>query len=427
MIGTHRDIMEKAEHEIREQLQQQFMGRTYQELLESIEFVDNTTACKPRCSGEDPTFKKIRRQVEEFTSELKVKTPLSWVLFRKVVKALRVNIISLEEVRDIGAQCNIPPNHIPSVLTFYHELGVVLYYPHIKGMEDKIIVNPKWLVDTIGKVFSLDTSTAKYSIRDKVNTFKSKGVLLQSLYEEVWSNSEGVEPETLMEILVSFRIAVCTSALHSDPFLDVQQYFLPAVLPLSPEEPPLSDYLLQATPLHITFATNFVQPGFFSRLITTMASSPDYVVQFQNGVYRDRVTFRYGQHQIDHVIMSDTPHAIVVDVHRVHGGKDGFSKVCQDLLKYIEECCESVDQCLYDISKHLSIAVEDGYTVPVSEAVSRQRKYQYVCNECNDGSVHYIDDITGQTYAMSPIRCTQAKKYRVLTKQEKYWFPSEVR
>lgn len=432
VIGTHRDIMEKAEHEIREQLLQQFGKRKYQELLESIVFVDNSTARKPECSGEDPNFEIIRSQVEKFTSKLKVKTPLSWVLFRKVVQALCVNIIGLEEVRAIGAHCNIPPNHIPSVLTFYHELGVVLYYPHIQGMEKKIIVNPKWLVDTIGKVFSFDTSTAKYiKISNWVDTFKTKGVLLQSLYEEIWSNSEGVKPETLMNILVRFRIAVHTSALHSDSILDVQQYFLPAVLPLSPENPPLSyDYLIQATPLHITFATNFVQPGFFSRLITTMASSSDYLVEFQNGVYCDRITFRYGQHQIDHVIMSDTPHAIIVDVHRVHGNEDGFSTVCQDLLKYIEECCETVDQCLYDISKQqiLSIAVEDDDDIiPVSEAVSRQRKYQYVCGKCNDGcTVHYIDDVKGQTCAISLIHCTQDKEYRNLTKQEKYWFPSKV-
>ena len=418
VVGTHRDkISENVEHKIREQLQEQFNDRAYETILESIVFVDNTKACKPESSGEDPNFQNIRSCVEEFTTNLKVKTPISWVLFRKVVQALRANIISLDEARAIGTQCNIPPHHIPSVLTFYHELGVVLYYPHIGGMEDKIIVNPRWLVDTIGKVFLQDAS--KHRIKHAVNTFKKKGILLQSLYEEAWSNSEGVEPETLMNILVSFRIAVHTSTLHRDYIDGIKQYFLPAVLPLSPESPPLS-YSIRATPLHITFATQFVQPGFFSRLITTMASSSDYRVEFDHGVYRDRVTFSCGQHHnIDHVIMSDTPHAIQVDVCRVHGDEDGFSNVCQSLLKYLEECCSKVDQCLYDISKQqiLNIAIGDDNTIPVSEAVSSQRKYQYLCNseQCNDKDVHYLKEFTRGI-------CTLSQTYRNLTRQENYWF-----
>ena len=35
----------------------------------------------------------------------------------------------------------------------------------------------------------------------------------------------------------------------------------------------LPSYRLQATPLHITFSTKFVPPGFFTRLITSLASN----------------------------------------------------------------------------------------------------------------------------------------------------------
>ena len=46
------------------------------------------------------------------------------------------------------------PHKKPQVLLFYHDLGAVLYYPQLRGLKDKVIVNPKFFVDALGKIFT---------------------------------------------------------------------------------------------------------------------------------------------------------------------------------------------------------------------------------------------------------------------------------
>ena len=47
-----------------------------------------------------------------------------------------------------------PQEDVPQVLLFYHDLGAVLYYPQLRGLKDKVIVNPKFFVDALGKIFT---------------------------------------------------------------------------------------------------------------------------------------------------------------------------------------------------------------------------------------------------------------------------------
>ena len=98
----------------------------------------------------------MRSAIRDFTNnKLIVKTPISWVLFRKVIQALKGNIIGLEEAHAIGMACKIPSDVVPKVLLFYHDLGVLLFYPHIAGLENVVILSPRWFVDALGKVLTL--------------------------------------------------------------------------------------------------------------------------------------------------------------------------------------------------------------------------------------------------------------------------------
>ena len=72
--------------------------------------------------------------------------------------------------------CTIAEDDLPSVLKFYHELGVILYYPHIRSLSDKVILSPSWFVDCLGKVLTLPgaTSEERHEYKVEWNLLRSK-------------------------------------------------------------------------------------------------------------------------------------------------------------------------------------------------------------------------------------------------------------
>ena len=192
----------------------------------------------------------------------------------------------------------------------------MLYHPHIEGLKDKVIIKPKWFVDTLGNIFTFDGRDGQK--RRMLTLLQEKGILVQTLYVSIWRECTAeLNPEAIIDLLVNFRLAApVTTKEYHDP--TVKQYFLPAVLKSfngDPSEAPHGHYL-QATPLHIIFSTKFVPPGFFIRLVTTFASNSlcKCELVFKDGVYRNRVSFTYGLSPIDHIILTDLHFAIQIDV-----------------------------------------------------------------------------------------------------------------
>ena len=79
---------------------------------------------------------------------------------------------------------------------------------------------------------------------------REKGILVQPLYVAAWREVKGVDPESLINLLVCFRLA---GEVKTDQFYDpsVKQYFLPLVLP----SVKMAQYSQRATPLHLIFRT----------------------------------------------------------------------------------------------------------------------------------------------------------------------------
>ncbi|XP_019858326.1 PREDICTED: uncharacterized protein LOC109586566 [Amphimedon queenslandica] len=223
-IGTRGDMLnEKGKKKVKKQIQSLYEKKEFADLIEDVLIVDNTTSGKGE--EEDPSITKLRGAIDSFISNLVVKTPVNWFLFRKVLQELKQNVIGVSEAIAIGKACHIPAGDIPEVLKFYHELGVLLYYPKIKGLTKKVILSPKWFVDTIGKVFPLEKG---WSGGKKWYLLRNKGILVQPLYQEVWQSS-GIDPTEIIEFLVHFRLAAQVQTKHYDS--TSKQYFLPAVLP----------------------------------------------------------------------------------------------------------------------------------------------------------------------------------------------------
>ena len=415
-IGTHGDLLNEEENrKVIEQFEKHCENKAFTELLDHEVFiVDNSSA------QTDPGFSKLHEIIQRFATEnLVVKTPVSWVLFRKVLQMFSNesrNVISFNEAKAIGIACKIEAEDIHKVLMFYHDLGVILFYPHIKSFEHRIILNPKWFVESLGKIITLPGREIQKTSKIMWKTLRKKGILIQPLYVAVWKGCKDIDPEGMMELLTHFRLAARVQAeVYYD--LNTPQYFVPAVLPVFSGDlsTPTTAGSLRATPLHITFSTKFVTPGYFTRLVTTIASFEVCKLYFEEGIYRNRVVFEFtpDDKQYNFVTLTELSYAIQVDktCESLENQKSPFSKSCQDLLVLLKRSCEEVDECFYQ-----------GYPSNNTQSIKGYRdkfRFQCISDKCKTAeNIHYLDKTRE-----SQTCCQLRKQFRDLEEEESYWFP----
>lgn len=412
-IGTHGDMVENEKQaEVVKGIKDQYKGKAFAHLIKDTLIVDNTTAGS---ENEDNNFQLIRSEVNNFTLEkLIVKTPVSWILFRKVIQMLDTKVISLKEAHAIGLACKIPHSDVPKVLLFYHDLGALLYYPYINGLQNKVFINPKWFVDTVGKIFTLEGREEKDTAAMWL-LLREKGILVKPLYSAVWKDCPEIEPDDMMELLVHFRLA---AEVKTEEFYiqEVKQFFLPAVLKSFDGTPRFDDGgSYHATFLHITFSTNFVPPGFFTRFITSLAKSRLCELSFENGVFRNHVTFKFGEPRVDDVTLTDLNDAIQVSLVRYSDSSNmkPFDEICRQLLHVLANCGNEVDIALSSSRNDCSIKIA--------------RKFCYICAslDCKEYEPHYLlPAASGQTSDL-PLYCQKRKVRRRPTREEAFWFVKE--
>ena len=425
-IGTHGDrLTEEKKSEVESELEEHLEGKAYSNLVEDIAIVDNTSSGKG-AGAEDPSIMVLRKAVVDFTkNKLILKTPVNWVLFREVLQVLskEYNVISLDMAHIIGVASKISKEDVPHVLTFFHDVGVLLYYPQLDGLKDKVIINPKYFVDALGKVLPFsDIDSSRYS--DEWKLFHEFGILVQPLYVEVWKEFKDLKPEFFIEVLVHFRLAVEVETAKRDPCF--KQYFMPLVLASASNDDitsmTLSTASFQAAPLHITFSSGYVPPGFFTRFVAVVANSRKTELYLNKGVYRNCVTFRYQDpisHSIEHIVVTDHNNAIQVFVDHLVPGSITFTRICQDILVLIENATQEV----LDILEKCGVQA-------INEKCTKYKvkhKFQYVCTKCPpSSSPHYIITAPTDQSQDSYVCCNINSLYRPLTDQEKVWFKDSI-
>ena len=261
--------------------------------------------------------------------------------------------------------------------------------------------------DALRKVLTLK-GREDHKTRLMWNILREKGILLQPLYVAAWRDIECLDPESLISLLVRFRLA---AEVKTDQFYDpsVKQYFLPLVLPSAMKASFFPGYRQRATPLHLIFRTEFVPPGFFTRFITTIAESSLCDINFDKGVYCNRINIEFGDPPIDEVILSELPHAIQVDVHRYAPESDSLDKftfVCQKLCSFVKEVAKEVDKCLF-ASEGIDTDTDDN---DESGKVFKEVRFVCAAAECQSTSdFHYLKHKKGQTCDVY-LRCKNSDK-----------------
>ena len=413
-VGTHGDYLTaQQKEEILSTLYSNCEGKAYAPLLHNGIIVDNTTAGRGR-QGEDEGFQYIRERVHQFASKhLAVETPVAWVLFRRVLQKVAKDnpIVSYEQAVAVGQACGIPEDAVPSVLDFYHELAVFLHYTQIENLSNKVIVDPQWLVRQLGRLLAPERLEQKVSNPMLWKPLHENGILVGPLYEEVWEESNlkyNVSPQSLVDLLNHFLLSAPIDPIDpmklpksATPYKG-QKYFIPSVLKLSMQDtdgtPKSRELVKTSYPLHLTFSTQYVPPGFFTRLATTLTKEPKCEPLFERGVYRNKITFTYDQ--IDEFTICEQSSSVQIKVVRIQHRQSNktmtFGNTCCAIMGLILACSTTVSQWLPSV----------------------EVKAAFLCEQCSDKN-HFITIPHGAETGLN-LRCKAGHSCN-LTKEKQYW------
>ena len=408
-VGTHGDEVQEKE-KVLSTLLSHCEGKAYVPLLLEGVIVDNTTAGHGK-KHEDKGFRYIREQVHQLTSEyLKVRTPIAWVLFRKVLQKVAKDtpIVSYRQAVAVGQACGIAEDVVPSVLHFYHELAVFLHYIQIRSLSDQVIADPQWLVKQLGRLLAPKGLEQNVSNQLLWKPLHEKGILIQPLYEDVWKKSI-LKPQSLADLLEHFLLAAPIDPPIAVSEIPGRKYFVPSVLQLSSQSSPpslsthVAEYRMRnmttvvkkSSPLHLTFSTKYVPPGFFTRLATTLTREPKCEPLFEQGVFRNKITFAYDQ--IDEFTICEQSSSVQVNViriqHRQSHKNMTFGSTCCNIMKLIQVCSATVGQWLPSI----------------------EVKAAFLCEQCPD----FITIPRGASTGLN-VYC-KARHHCNLTREKQYW------
>ena len=414
-VGTHGDDPQVRAHkkEIIEKLSQKCECKAFTHLVGKGFIVNNRSAGKG--DHEDSTFKKLRKEVHQFTSQssVTIATPVAWVLFRKVLQKVAKNqpVLTYEEALEVATSCAIPSASFKSVLKFYHDVAVFLYFDHIPSLKGFVFASPQWLVKQLAMVLALEG-------HEKVHNpalwklLREKGILVEPLYKGVWKEN-GLPDEATMDLLEKCCLAAPIDTKREVHPFTGKEYFVASALPLCSDNQ-LNVSMLQrnvnnACTLHLLFNTRYVPPGYLTRLVTALSKNKKCHISFSHGIYRNQFKLDFAPDEvnsIDEIMITQHIMSVHVNVSRLLQRKSHnlpFSVSCHKIMKTILACSSDIERWLPSIEVTTAFA----------------------CDKCFSDD-HFIKFDPHKTTTQSQLKCEENKICTFNPSQQHWLLPKEA-
>ena len=405
-VGTHGDyVSKKKRKKIFDSISKGCEYKGYASMVKNGIIVDNTTAGKG--DKEDGKYADIRKEVCFFAKDttITVPTPLSWVLFRKVLNKLSEEkaIPSLSEVNEIAEEIHIPESDVSSVLQFYHDRGFFFHYNNISTLKDKVIANPHRLIKIIARLLPLKGFEDKCIPDHMWAKLRDYGIMEKKIYEKILKDEmskEDIEPQAIIDPLDKMLIIAEAHDLPEEDFQDSKNYFVPSMLQLSPTEPTIEGARAISTcitpaPLYMKFTTKYLPPGFFICFAALLSKESKWQLDLKYKIYQDHIVFKYGEKNqgIDQIMITEEKMSIRIDVIRIEYHQKGcpfLFSTCHEIIRLLRSISKevldlmlpSVEMFLYLKCQNCSKAQEHGWIkLPLERHVNEPFLN---CNNCSN-------------------------------------------
>ena len=233
--------------------------------------VDNTK------SGTESVCKEIvrlREAVHVVSKELPHVTeaiPIKWLKYENVLRVLMEKdqkFISLSTAKKIASKCcNINDNEVQTVLTFLHDLRVLIHFDDSPELSELVTLDIQWLIDVFKNVITVRAHHEERDFAPLWEKLEKKGILEENLLKHVWNSlvPQKKSHESLIAIMEKFSL-MCPWPSSDD--LCNKHYLVPSMLRTLPPKQ-ISDLVnsAQLPSLFLKFDTGRVPPGLFPRFV----------------------------------------------------------------------------------------------------------------------------------------------------------------
>ncbi len=147
-VGTFRDKVSLSQFRERDQILKKKIEQTefyHQDIVEYASEEFPTLAL----DNKKGTIEEINKARETFENCIKknlgkVHIPCSWLMFSIVLRSKERHVMTLKECNEIAESLNISLSDVRNVLWFLHyHIGILLYYPEVRGFENIVICDVK--------------------------------------------------------------------------------------------------------------------------------------------------------------------------------------------------------------------------------------------------------------------------------------------
>jgi internalin A len=178
--------------------------------------------------------------------------PRKWALIRSLLESQEEDHIGLREFRKICAAEGIDTREKQNyLLEFLHDLGVVLHFRDVAGLNQMVILKPSWATNAV------------YAVLDHTRKKGDNGHFTKKDLDAVWNCAE-YEEYSLELLALMEKFELCYPAPES-PVL----YIVPSLLP---DDPPENYKWTEPNGLQLHYQYTFMPKGIMSRLIVRQHS-----------------------------------------------------------------------------------------------------------------------------------------------------------
>ncbi len=239
--------------------------------------VDNTK------SGDicgDSGIRDLREQLIIQTQYTRTKIPMKWISYKldleneSRLQQPCTGIVTLNKANEIAKRHQVSSG---AALSYFHELGIFLWYREIESLKKYVIVESRHLLSILGTLLNPKTF---FNFPDEWNNLQEHGILSIDvgllLLDEALSRT-GLDREWIFRFFKEHHLIMSLSA---------EGYFIPSllqVLPICPNPfhicdancsmctllPQAKD--MEVAPLFLVPKCKCIPPGFFPRLMTMLA------------------------------------------------------------------------------------------------------------------------------------------------------------
>ena len=273
LVCTHADqpYCDRNPFELANEIFGDLRNKPYGAHLFDVFCVDNT---KSGTESECKEIMRLRKDVHDVSKELPHVTeaiPIKWLKYEKAFRVLKEKdhkFISLSTAKKIASKiCNINDNEVQTVLTFLHDLRVLIHFDDSPELSELVTLDIQWLIDVFKNVITVRAYHEERHFAPLWEKLEKKGILEENLLKHVWNSlvPQKKTHESLIAIMEKFSL-MCPWPSSDD--LCNKHYLVPSMLRTLPPKQ-ISDLVdsAQLPSLFLKFDTGRVPPGLFPRFV----------------------------------------------------------------------------------------------------------------------------------------------------------------